>query len=102
MKCPYCKKDGVKPPKKNEVRPHGTCQNCGKKPRATVANIGGVDTVIKYSAEGKSRHDKDSVKSKKYQLRLSKDDERCLELGKKEIILTEGKNGKTLVLSWVV
>lgn len=102
MKCPYCHKDGVNPPKKNEAHPHGYCPHCDRKPRATVMTVKGVQTVVSYSREATPRPDRKSIKSNRYQLLLSQQDEYDLENGKKQIKLVYGKNGKRLVILLVV
>ena len=102
MKCPYCHKDGVKPPKKNEVHPHGYCPHCDRKPRATVMTVKGVQTFVKYSREATPRPDRKSIKSNRYQLLLSQQDEYDLENGKKQIKLVYGKNGKRLAVFLVM
>jgi hypothetical protein len=59
MKCPYCKADGVQPPKvkkwETPVHAHGYCPSCGKHPRAKVSWSGdSVKMYISYSREGRT------------------------------------------------
>jgi len=96
LPCPYCHKDGVIQPASLTRNPHGHCPHCGLKPRASIAEIDGVLTVVKYSAEGKKRVSEDDAKDAIYNVRLSRKNIRDVRAGRAAIVPKEGT--KTLAV----